>query len=274
MWKSVEKNHLSEEEFQSQQEQGLAEYQDEWKRGLLLEGQQDLRESLLYELASYLGEDLAEIERRCAQGSQSLEHEWHETVNPTDRQSIEEFYDKSRTVLYELVWWHTLCDDNSPLAYVTALDFAKQNGCRNYLDFGAGVGSGGILFARNGMEVTLADISSSLLRFTESRFERRRLPVRLVNLGQCELPREAFDLVTAMDVFEHLVDPVGTVDKLWETLRPGGFLFGRFNAEPDDHRAQHIVHHFGPVFRRMEAVGFVQIWEDQWLWGHQVFQKT
>ena len=77
-----------------------------------------------------------------------------------------------------------------------------------------------------------------------------------------------------MDVFEHLVDPVKTVNELSEALRPGGFLFGRFHAEIDEDRPQHIVQDFGPVFARLSDLGFVQVWQDEWLWGHQVFQKT
>lgn len=37
-----------------------------------------------------------------------------------------------------------------------------------------------------------------------------------------------------MDVFEHLVDPVGTVHQLWDALQPGGFLFARFGCESDE----------------------------------------
>ena len=55
-----------------------------------------------------------------------------------------------------------LGEDLSPLAYVLALRFAQQHGCQSYLDFGAGVGSGGLLFARHGLQTTLADISSLL----------------------------------------------------------------------------------------------------------------
>jgi hypothetical protein len=33
-------------------------------------------------------------------------------------------------MLYELMWWHTLNEDASPLAYVTALRFAQQRECR------------------------------------------------------------------------------------------------------------------------------------------------
>ena len=164
LWQSVEQHELSVEAFTREQERLLAQYRQTWEDALLLQGHRDLRQSLLTELGLYTQcSDLAEIERRCTQAVATLKQEWQATVRSDERQSIERFYDESRTTMYELMWWHSLRDDASPLAYVTALHFAQQRGCRRYLDFGAGVGSGGILFAHHGFDVTLADISSTLL---------------------------------------------------------------------------------------------------------------
>jgi SAM-dependent methyltransferase len=219
-------------------------------------------------------DDVPELQRRCERAVETLKGEWHAQVRPEDQQSIERFYDQSQTTIYELMWWHTLGDDVSPLAYVTALRFAQQYGCQHYLDFGAGVGSGGILFARHGLDVTLADISSTLLGFSQWRLRQRALPAAYIDLKAQELPQHAYDFITAMDVFEHLVQPVTTVEQLWNALRPGGFLYARIAAEVDEERPQHIVRDFGATFDRMQALGFVQVWQDDWLWGHQVFQKS
>jgi 2-polyprenyl-3-methyl-5-hydroxy-6-metoxy-1,4-benzoquinol methylase len=274
LWQAVDQKQLTIDAFMSEQERLLAVYRQMWEQALRLEGHQNLSESLLAELGSYMGcADMAEIQRQCVHALATLKGEWHEKVNPGDRQSIEQFYDVSQATIYELMWWHTLGEDNSPLAYVMALHFARQHGCQRYLDFGAGVGSGGILFARHGLEVTLADISSTLLGFSQWRLALRGLPAASIDLKVGSLPDSSFDLVTAMDVFEHLVDPVETVERLWGTLKPGGFLYARIHAESDEDRPQHIVQDFGPTFERMRALGFVEVWQDEWLWGHQVFQK-
>jgi 2-polyprenyl-3-methyl-5-hydroxy-6-metoxy-1,4-benzoquinol methylase len=158
---------------------------------------------------------------------------------------------------------------------VLALDFARQRQSgRRYLDFGAGVGAGGLLFARHGFHVSHADISSTLLRFSQWRMERRGLSAEFVDLKDASLPPDAFDVITAMDVFEHLPDPVKAVDQLAIALKPGGFLFGRFAAEHDEDRPQHIVFDFDPVLERLTSWGFRQVWRDEWLWGHQAFQKA
>jgi 2-polyprenyl-3-methyl-5-hydroxy-6-metoxy-1,4-benzoquinol methylase len=273
-WQSVERREHSREDYTREYDRTLAEYRQTWERALILPPHDDLRESLITELGSYTQcSDLAEVRRRCEQAVANLKREWKNKVHSDDQQSIENFYDESPAMLHELMWWHTLGDDLSPLAYVLALRFAQRYGCKSYLDFGSGVGAGALLFAVHGLQTTLADISSAALRFSTWRLGLRKLPAGYIDLKRCELPGEYFDFITAMDVFEHLSDPVEAVEKLWNALKPGGFLYGRISAEDDEDRPQHIVHDFEPTFERMRALGFVEVWRDDWLWGHQVFRK-
>jgi mycofactocin glycosyltransferase len=273
MWQSVEQNRLTSEEFTLKQDELLAKEREVWTRALLLGRHADLKESLLAELDAYFHVGAAEVQRRCLAAVDTVKDAWTDEATRGDVRAIVDFYDQRPAMIYELMWWHTLEDDLSPLAYVTALEFARQQGCRSHLDFGAGVGAGSILFARNGLATTSADISTTLQTFSRWRMDRRKLPARFIDLKTSRLPQRAFDFVTAMDVFEHLPDPVGTVEELDAALRPGGFLFARLHAEEDEQRPQHIVMDFGPTFRKLADLGFVEVWRDDWLWGHQVFQK-
>ncbi len=274
LWQTVERGTLSGEDYGKEQERLLDGYRSTWKRALLMGGYEDLPAGLVAELGSYFGrEESDEIRLRCSDALADIKSEWHRRVDRTSRRSVEQFYNDSQAMIYELMWWHTLCEDVSPLAYVTALQFASLRGCHRYLDFGAGVGSGGIVFANNGFDVSLADISSPMLDFSRWRFRTRGLPAESIDLKVQGLPPDTFDMVTAMDVFEHLVDPVRAVDDLWKALKPGGYLFGRFHSEPDEDRPHHIVVDFGPTLHRFRELGFVEVWRDDWLWGHQVFQK-
>ena len=276
LWQEVEQKQLTLEEFSRQQERFLAEYRSLWEQALILNGHKNLQESLCSELGQYSGcEDLTEIRRRCSCALSNVRGEWHgSSVDRDDRQSVQQFYNESEAMIYELMWWHSLSEDDSPLAYVTALHFAKMHGCGSYLDFGAGVGSGGIVFARHGLDVTLADISSAMLSFSQWRFRLRGLSAQFIDLKASGLPGNTYDILAAMDVFEHLVDPVQTVDELWRSLKPGGYLFGRFHSEVDEDRPHHIVQDFEPTLKRLESLGFVEVWRDEWLWGHHVFQKS
>jgi SAM-dependent methyltransferase len=274
LWQDVEHQRLTTEAFTQEHERLLAAYRQVWQQALLYSGQQDLHTGLLAELGLFMHcDDLAELQRRCEHAVATLKGEWQAQVQRIDPQSVAQFYDQSQTTIYELMWWHTLGEDLSPLAYVTALHFARQHGCRHYLDFGSGVGSGGLLFHRHGYGVTLADISSTLLGFCQWRFQQRGLAATTIDLKTQALPPQSYDFITAMDVFEHLVDPVASVDQLWNALRPGGFLYARIAAEDDEDRPMHIVQDFGPTLARMRTLGLVQVWQDDWLWGHQVFQK-
>lgn len=276
LWATVDEEHFTSDQFHWEQQRLLEAHRDVWREALTLQGYATLQESLLRELGRYVAcADLNELERRCSISWKRVEDEWHERVDPSPTAlAIEQFYDRTEAYLYNLVWWHTLVEDDTPLAYVTALQFAQQHECRRYLDFGAGISSGGILFARHGFEVASADISSSLIKFSRWRFANRGIRALLIDLKARAMPAQAFDLITAMDVFEHVVDGVAAVDQITAALAPGGFLYGRFAAEPDDVRPQHIAHDFEPVFHRLRELGFRQVWEDEWLWGHRVFRKA
>jgi mycofactocin glycosyltransferase len=275
LWRGVDEGRRTREEATAEQARLVGERRRVWSDALIEKGARSLQESLLRELGAYLGiADLAVVEERCKRSLETLREEWVGGVDTADRASVEGYYRRSDGTLYELLWWHTLVDDDSPLAYVNALELAQPNEGRSHLDFGSGIGSGGLLFARAGFAATLADISLPLLAFARWRFARRGIPARFVDTGTELLGDAAFDVITAMDVFEHLANPVEVLETLWRALKPGGLLFARLDAAPDPERPQHIVFDFSPVFRRIEELGFVPVWQDDWLWGHRAFRKT
>ena len=275
LWSRVDTGQLTSDAAQQRQDQWLAEYREVWTWALATPDTPNLKQALMTELAAYLGSaDIVALEERCRLIGEELKGDWQGMVtDPRDRRAVERFYDRSQGYLLDLMWWHTLEDDASPLASVLALDFARRCPGDSSLDFGGGVGSGAILFARHGYAVAQADISSTLLDFSKWRFARRQLAATTINLTARELAREEFDFITAMDVFEHLADPIEAVDRLASALKPGGYLFGRFAADPDPARPQHIVFDFAPTFQRLAFQGLTEVWKDVWLWGHQVFQK-
>lgn len=274
LWARAETHEITSDAAMAEQERLLAGYRQLWSEALRLKGERDLTHSTLVELAARRQtSDLAAVRRRCEDAVKSLKAAWDKDVKTVDTSHVERFYDRTELFIDELMWWHTLGEDDTPLAYVAALKFAAARRARTVLDFGSGVGSGGLLFVQNGFDVTLADISSVLLEFCAWRFAKRDLPGRFIDLKSERLPKQSFDFITAMDVFEHLTDPVATVDTLADALKPGGHIFGRFASEIDPDRPMHIVQDFGPVFERFGELGFTEVWRDDWLWGHQVFRK-
>jgi len=273
LWQDVAAGQMSPEDCVSEQEVLLEPYRAEWTKAQLCNGETDLRASLLKEVAAYYhASDLTQIDRSCDLAVDTLKSEWKTTVDPRQRSSVESFYE-TKTHIYDLMNWHTLRDDSGPLAHVVALQIARAHSVCSCLDFGSGVGSGGLLFSRADIDTTLADISTTLLDFARWRFALRRLPARFVDLNTMSLPEANFDMILAMDVFEHLVEPVEVTERLWRALKPGGLLFARIHAAVDPSHPQHVVEDFGPTFARMEQLGFMEKWRDRALWGHVLFQK-
>lgn len=274
LWSNAERNGISQDECVAEEARQLDEFVAIWSRALLLPGDTDLVASILREIGQWRGiDDLEEVRQRCIAALADLKRHWQATVSAVDAPNVERYYDTADLCIEELMWWHTLQEDRSPLAYVAALELACDAHCQRYLDFGSGVGSGALLFESHGFEVTLADISSVMLAFCRQRFATRGRPASFLDLKSATLPAGRFDFITAMDVFEHLVDPAGTIDALDQALAPGGFIYGRFAADEDDDRPQHIVQDFSPVLERFNELGYDEVFHDDWLWGHLAFRK-
>src|SRR5262249_18363407 len=70
------------------------------------------------------------------------------------------------------------------------------------------------------------------------------------------LPARGFDLVTAIDVFEHLRHPGAAIARLGAALRPGGLMVWNDCTSPDPERPMHIVDSAYPMLRALRKSGF------------------
>jgi 2-polyprenyl-3-methyl-5-hydroxy-6-metoxy-1,4-benzoquinol methylase len=226
---------------------------ERWQEALLLPGESDIARSCLRELSEFYGISAAEAQRACESAVAGAKQEWESGPRQT-KQQVLDFYRGTRSYVFEHMWWHaTSLEKNS--ANVAIADLAMQRGARDYLDLGSGVGANGLLFARLGMRVTLADISSTMLDFARWRFQRRGIAATFIDLNEQELPPGRFDFATAVDVFEHLSDPASVLRQLHAALAVGGVLVFNVAAGFDPDRPMHLLRTRYPVLRAVRRSG-------------------
>jgi len=196
-----------------------------WGEALSLPNCSNLRDSGIRELSEYFCKKPDEIINVLNQAKRLLSEEWiNRNINSKDESSVISFYNNTQLEIFELMNWHIENLEASPINYITSLDIAKRNGAKMYLDYGSGIGSGAILFFKNGFNVACADISTPLLDFIRWRHRKRNLNAEYIDLKKDELPDNSYDIVTCFDVLEHLVNPHETLNKLRKALKDNGLL--------------------------------------------------
>ena len=133
-------------------------------------------------------------------------------------------------------WWDPAGEfrplhEINPLRLEWIARHAGLEGAR-VLDVGCG---GGILteaMARRGAQVTGIDLSDKALRVAELHLHESGLAVRYEKAAVEDLSGE-FDLVTCMELLEHVPDPASMVAACARLVRPGGrVFFSTINRNP------------------------------------------
>ncbi len=178
-----------------------------------------------------------------------------------------EFYRTTKSYLFDLT---TFNSEYPHAATVEALvELARKRGLTKFLDFGSGIGSVGLFFASNGLEVSLADVSEPLQDYVAWRFKIRGFDLKLINLNRDGLPENTFEVVTVFDVLEHLPKPAEALRALAASMKVGG-LIALNVEEPDSRFPQHIAT-YDEVFTSVSAAGFRRV---QFLGKTEVFKRV
>jgi len=114
-------------------------------------------------------------------------------------------------------WWHV---GKRAIVYALLEKYLPPGApqTRRALDLGCGTGHNLESLARYAVPVG-HDSSAEALGFC-----RRGGHQRLVQATRLPFAAHAFDIVTALDVIEHLDDDLGTLQDLYRVVRPGGLL--------------------------------------------------
>jgi len=245
----------------SSKDRGREALLEVWRESLVLDGFDDPAESALHELALYFGMSPDEARQRCLNWEQESVAEW-EARDRSSPEGLRDFYHTTQSWIFDTVWYHAQqYHGGQPAESVMIAERLAGIKSGRHLDFGSGPGSTSLFFSKLGWQVSLADISTTLLEFARWRFAHRNLPAEFYDLNQEELPTEAFDLVTACDVMVHVPDPAATLRQLHRALKPGGLLVFNVDARPKRERENqwHLYLHAYPVLRPVRGVGFERL---------------
>jgi SAM-dependent methyltransferase len=136
------------------------------------------------------------------------------------------------------------------------------------LDLGSGDGTFAALLLRAGCRVVMADVAAAALRRARERAPEAAA-VELVEGAALPFEEDAFDVVWAGEVLEHVADVVGLLAEVRRVLRWGGRLLvttpwhGRLVVAPDTHfdpRADHLRFFSARTLRAvLRDAGFAEV---------------
>jgi len=127
------------------------------------------------------------------------------------------------------------------------------------LDYGCGVSDIGLLLSTLGAKVTIADLDDKKFAFTIWRYNKRKLNFTSIAIKNTEkypiLRNKEYDLIIAVELFEHVRNPLKLLMNFTSALKNDGFLFnsmgGVFSREiVGDHLMEAIVEGSSPKFKR------------------------
>lgn len=217
--------------------------------GMLLPDK-DLRESVLDDLTTFMKCSPEEAIERATHWGAGGVAEWDAAQG-----DVEAYARDTVSSIYSLVWYAYLQAEK--LYPSLAAGVAQYAGAgADHLDFGSGVGTTSMLFHKLGYRTSLADVGTHLLAFSRFRLERRGVDATYVDLNTEELPKNAYDVITSIDVLAHVPDLRATVGALHRALRPNGLLFANlvtsravgdapWHLYDDDRGPRRIIHGAG-----------------------------
>jgi len=169
--------------------------------------------------------------------------------------TLDQFYrDGDDTILYDLVDFNTWAE-----YYPTRLHPLHGFKGKKIFDFGCGIGAAAIFLTLRGNDVTAYDISPRLIEFCQYRVAKLNLRgVRYTKTVPDSL--DEYDLVTAIDVLEHIPDLRAALLDLGAKMRRGAKLYHHDEFEKELHIH---INHSAHIHEWLEEAGFIEF-DERW----------
>ena len=168
--------------------------------------------TLYEELAEYTDAPVELVELRCQGAGAELAWLWRQGFH----ESATEFYASTDLYIFDLTFYQTMLKQHG--AHEGFGHLFPRPGVK-VLDFGGGIGEWTIVAAKKGCEATYLDVhDSETMEYAQWRFAKHGVKPRILT-DLDGPPDEPFDLIVAMDVFEHLEEPQPLVERFARQAR-------------------------------------------------------
>jgi len=179
------------------------------------------------DVSEFLGVKPEEVIEKTFKRSAALDSktEWLKD-NPQTSEDRDNWYKNSVTYLYDLIWFEQAKETISPV-HPGLLQICQNNNYKKILDFGGG--TGGTLFYitnRFPIKAFYYDLETIARKFAEFRIKKYQTPDFNFLNSEDEVNDHAnYDMVIALDVLEHLNNPLKYASWLVSITRPGGMVY-------------------------------------------------
>jgi len=195
----------------------------------------------LLDISTFFNLDTESCQTRLDKYRMSEMAEMWNKLDPQSPEQIRRFYQETELYIWELSKWHASESYQIYLNRVAeAIRAFPPSTHPRVLDFGSGIATASIEFAKIGYQVTLADVPGRTLAFAKHRFQRRGLSYSVIEVTN-DIPHipGIFDIVVSFDVLEHIPEAEMVMRRLVQSLRTGGAAL--IVASFDDH-GEHPQH--------------------------------
>jgi 2-polyprenyl-3-methyl-5-hydroxy-6-metoxy-1,4-benzoquinol methylase len=143
-------------------------------------------------------------------------------VRQSDSREVVEFYEKTDSYIWELMAANNIIE--TLYNYAVTLRKMRRVGIREFLDYGAGIGSFVIAASESDLHCTHMDLSSPTFDFARWRYEKRNIqvPMLIAKGDHTDIPKSTSIVCT--EVVEHVPDPLALLDAFEFAIPKGGYL--------------------------------------------------
>ena len=134
-----------------------------------------------------------------------------------------EFYQRTDAFLYETAIWNGQPLKKQLRRWIAGRLARWQPAPLRLLSYGDGLGFDSLCFCQAGHRVSYLEVSRRCRQFAGQLFRDQDADVEILE-SSASVGAGAYDVVTCLDVLEHVPDPAEMVAQLAAALRPGGLL--------------------------------------------------